>query len=451
MGYESKAEWDAIREHNRQVAQLGARLANLTERDDWPTELYGKPTCRQFIEYIDSLSGNERVELLEWEAKATACESVADESEIWSECPQQFVLSFLIEDDQTDDDDESDAMSADDVLEKACSVVANCIPWKSAEDELAAIENTLSMGSTSQREAVIQWANDVIATNESGTDLLANDAPLLRSIPEPLRDFFDLTSLDGKSTDESLSSKPEAMSFKTDRSGVKQQLEEELHQCRKRLDEAILEREIKDGEAKLAKKRAESAQDELNSVMRQLDDLNHGIYQARLPFHAESDTATASPQSAAKQGATPGNTDDVAGWHVSVLTTKELLQKTNGMSEGAGITDAIADVLGDAEFGTIGLLEAHMKKHGEFWFKSLKGIGEGKACKIAEALGCLRACYPVDTEPLDELVLDEAAYQQGVEGKRLGGPRACPYPKTGHQGRSWFKGYDDQANAEGGV
>lgn len=451
MGYESLTEEEAIRAFGKECNQLGAKLANMTAHETWPAETFGMPTARQFSAFIfKHVSGNNLAALREWIQRASACEDFSRHADIWGTCPG--VLIGLFEETREQfaptkaDDDESDAMSPADLFERACSIVVNYVPWKSDEDELAAVESTLLMGSASQREAVIQWATDVIATNESGTDLLANDAPLLRSIPEPLRDFFDLASLDGKSTDDSLPPKPESLPDKPSRSR-----EESMRKIMDRIPNAVAELNEAEGtvagleaEVKLARKNLESKHAMLIALNREYVRVRDGgEYQMPLPFNGSEDAATASPSGAAKSGTTPGNADEVAGWHVSVLTAKELLQKTNGQSEGAGITDANVDALVDAELGTIGLLESHMKKHGEHWFKSLKGIGEGKACKIAEALGCLRACYPVDTEPLEPLVLDEDAYHMGFNSRVEGHPCSIPngWSATGMQGRSFVEGW----------
>lgn len=455
MARESDTEERAIREHNQQVAQLGSRLANLTERDNWP---YGKASCREFIEAIDKLSGVDRLALIEWEHEAAVSEDLSEGGPIWDSCPKAFYDLLPIGEDAPTGVDESDAMSPADLIERACAAVANYVKWKSCGGWFTdTFEDIVEHASSGELMELVEWATDVVKTNESGTELTANGGTLLKSIPKPLEHFFDVASLDGKSTDASLPPKAESLPDKPSRSReeTKAVLEEQVNNALERLDAALLDHAGKDKAAKAAKKIADEAQEVLNAMVRVLRDFNAGgEYQQCLPFPAESDAATASPSGAAKPGTTPGNADEVAGWHVSVLTTKQLLQATNGQSEGAGITDANVDALVDADLGTIGLLESHMKKHGEFWFRNgLKGIGESKACKIAEALGCLRACYPVDTEPLDELILDDDAYQRGAQYQREGGDRMLPdgWKETSHQGRSWLDGYDDAASTEGGA
>lgn len=466
MASENAAEFEAEAEFHRQSAQkvdpgmqaLANRLASLTGRDHWPT---GTSTADQACGFLATLSSEDYDYASEWIDRAIGASDISRENQdLWDDCLVEMT-DWL----------QSLGTSDFDTLEKALSLVSEFGRWSQSITE----SDVLGWNEETQ-DAVAQWADDVVATNEAGGHLTDNGGTLL-NLPEVLREFF---TLDAESIPETAPATPDAIKAETPEE-AKTRIEGMIPTALKMLrdSESIAESRKKAHDA--AKKSVEAMQDQLNQLVTELSEALTGCaggeYQLRMPFDRASDSvATASPESAAKSGiatdlaANSGAqekvdsapaaptvglvaADPIAGESVAVLVADQLSQRTNGKSDGVGIPQGTVDLLVDASLGTIGLLEEHMRKRGDFWAKDVKGIGPGKADKITAALGVLRACFPqpaIDTEPLEELILDQAAYQLGVVAKRGGGPRALinGWSATGHQGRSWLKGYDDQAKTE---
>lgn len=430
-------ECDARRDIELAEKQLAARIANLCDQDDWPERLYSRLTANEALEHIKQLDGDVREELSAWvDRAANESRAIGNES-LWAACPAQFRGEFA----------KASELLPIDKLEKAMSIVANYIPQKQHDGANDWQPSDL------EHEAALEWAEDVVSTHEAGGDLRANGGTLL-NVPEQLREYFDweaaevaalndkLPTLNDDSTGDNLSPKKprnraEALRWLLDR----------IPSAVSALD--VAERLVAEREAALksAKKILDAEQENLHALNREyVRVLDGGDYQQLLPFEDEPQAE----QVATQPSPSPVAADPIAGEPVAVLVADQLSVKTNGKSDGVGIPQGTVDLLVDASLGTIGLLEEHMRKHGEFWAKGLKGIGPGKADKITAALGVLRQCFPADAGPLEELILDEAAYQLGVLARRAGKPRDCAYCETGHQGRSWIKGYDDAASMEGG-
>lgn len=68
-----------------------------------------------------------------------------------------------------------------------------------------------------------------------------------------------------------------------------------------------------------------------------------------------------------------------------------------------GISQKVCDTLAAADVNTLGDLQDRMKKHGQFWWKDIKGIGDGKASNITDAFNefVTRSEQGQDTEPED--------------------------------------------------
>lgn len=243
----------------------------------------------------------------------------------------------------------------------------------------------------------------------------------------------------------------------------KAELEADVHELRKVYIEATMERDRRHSAYKAAKDAADEALADLLMAVNQLDDLNHPdeFTEKRLkePHRDDAPGQKKLPLTISDKPVTSGDNsgvDAAAGFPIGCLEVSQLKEKTNGVSVGAdgksaGISQSTADMLMDRGFPTVGQLEAHMRTNGEFWAKEIKGVGPAKADLIAEAIAVLRRVFPQsEAADLEELILDEAAYQMGVAARRGGGPRALinGWSATGHQGRSWLKGYDDQAKTE---
>ncbi len=229
------------------------------------------------------------------------------------------------------------------------------------------------------REKLETWVGDVLATVENGGDLRDNGGTLL-TVPDCLTHLFTpQTHADASVSD---SGRPE---FSETREEAKARLESEMHALRQEWSEAVLKKDQNKASYDSAKKNEEEVRGRLLFKLGELDDINHGgEWQRRLPL--ERGTEEREPVST--------ETDQAIAMSVGVLTEEQLAEKTNGQCGDAGIPTGTADLLVDAGLGTIGLLEAHMRKHKEFWAKEIKGIGPAKAEKILEALGELRKVYP---------------------------------------------------------
>lgn len=507
------------------VKKLAQQIESLAGRDDWPADRYARISADDAARFLWSLSDEDYDLVRDWVDVAVAEADIgAGNDELWQMCLCDFTdtLEELldvesaegasgVEDGDSKEAEANGDLEPRDLLEKACSILAGEVPWKSAEDQLAAVENTLANASSEQREAVLQWAEDVVATNEAGGSIRDNGGTLL-NVPDLLREFFDWEAAEAAAIEVAAEEKPEEKPAQNQKAGDPQskveaqpvqrpetpleaimRIERELPSAWKFLEDAKSVAESRKASYDAAKKHVDAMQIALNAMVEELTEAINGFqggnYQYRLPFdrssesNASNSAATASPEGAAKSGiatdsaanqgteekvdtaptpathvaatATPNvglvAADPIAGESVAVLVADQLSQRTNGKSDGAGIPQGTVDLLVDASLGTIGLLEEHMRRRGEYWARDIKGVGPGKAEKITAALGVLRQCFPLpvaDTEPLEELILDEVAYQDGVSAKTIGAPRACPYQPNGHQGRSWLKGYDDQTKTE---
>lgn len=247
------------------------------------------------------------------------------------------------------------------------------------------------------------WVADVLATTAERGDLRANGGPLL-VLPECLRGFFDLEQPDDAPEG---SSEPQDASSDAPKAETPAEAKERI--------EAIIPtalRQLRDAESiaasrkaahDAAKKNVDAMQNQLNQLVAELSEALEGIngkdFQFRLPFDRTSENSSAlggDANSGTATGSESGTSqsDEAIGWAVHVLTVDQLTEKTNGQSDGKGISEAIADKLVDNGLHTIGELESHMRQHSVYWFKPLKGIGEGKADSILDAVNALRRVYP---------------------------------------------------------
>ena len=92
-----------------------------------------------------------------------------------------------------------------------------------------------------------------------------------------------------------------------------------------------------------------------------------------------------------------------------------------------GVTESQTDRLIEAGFSTMGDLQARMLKEGAWWWKDVKGVGEGKAEKINEALTAIVTEQQAKSGELDELdpsfeAKEEAAPAAQPEAKSYGDP-----------------------------
>lgn len=453
------------------LKKLASRIANLCDQDSWPADIYARLTANQALKFLDTLTEEDIEVLSEWVDVATASSDLSvGNTELWLDCLFEFT-GFLGEEKFNPDEESSDQPTLDphELLEKSLSVLTEIVPLRQGVVFDSVSLHKLIEDQHQQREELLAWAEDVVSTVESDGCISANGGTLL-NVPECLREFFDW---DKAAAELLLSDKAEPSDLRDNDPPAAETAEE----ARVRIEEMIPTafKMLRDAESiaesrkkahEAAKKNVEAMQDQLNQLVEELTEALTGIaggdYQLRLPLDRVSNTAaTASASTAAKSGITPDSetksnglekpvglvaADPIAGESVAVLVADQLSQKTNGKSDGVGIPQGTVDLLVDASLGTIGLLEEHMRKRGEYWAKDVKGVGPGKAEKIVAALGKLRECYPqpvADTEPLEELILDQEAYASGKAAKNLGGPRACPYVATGHQGRSWLRGWDE--------
>jgi len=247
------------------------------------------------------------------------------------------------------------------------------------------------------------WISDVLATTAERGDLRANGGPLL-VLPECLEQFFDLGQPDDAPEG---SSEPQDASCDVPKAETPDEAKTRI--------EAIIPtalRQLRDAESiaasrkaahDAAKKNVDAMQDQLNQLVTEFSEALTGVaggdFQFRLPFDRTSENSSAiggDANSGTATGSESGTSqsDEAIGWAVHVLTVDQLTEKTSGQSDGKGISEAIADKLVDNGLHTIGELESHMRQHSVYWFRPLKGIGEGKADVILEAVNALRRVYP---------------------------------------------------------
>lgn len=255
-----------------------------------------------------------------------------------------------------------------------------------------------------QHDELETWVNDVLATTAERGDLKANGGPLL-VLPECLREFFDLEQPDDASEGSSepqdaASDVPNAETPAEAKERIEGMIPTALRQLRDAESIAASRKAAHDA----AKKNVDAMQDQLNELVTELSEALDGIngkdFQFRLPFNRMTENSSATggdSNSGAATGSESGTTqsDEAIGWAVHVLTVDQLTEKTSGfLADGKGISEAVADKLVDNHINTIGELESHMRQHGVYWFRPLKGIGEGKADSILDAVNALRRVYP---------------------------------------------------------
>jgi len=247
------------------------------------------------------------------------------------------------------------------------------------------------------------WVADVLATTAERGDLKANGGPLL-VLPECLQGFFDLGQPDDASDGSSeprdaFGDAPKAETPAEAKERIEAIIPTALRQLRDAESIAASRKAAHDA----AKKNVDAMQGQLNQLVTELSEALTGVaggdFQFRLPFDRTSENSSA-PGGDANSGAATGSasetsqSDEAIGWAVHVLTVDQLTEKTSGQSDGKGISEAIADKLVDNGLRTIGELESHMRQNSVYWFRPLKGIGEGKADVILDAVNALRRVYP---------------------------------------------------------
>lgn len=88
-----------------------------------------------------------------------------------------------------------------------------------------------------------------------------------------------------------------------------------------------------------------------------------------------------------------------------LATNSEGLPATNGKPDAwrttcidalqaHGLSENIVGKLRGKSIETLGDLSDHQAKHGQWWFKEIKGLGEGKAAKVADAQAAFWAANP---------------------------------------------------------
>lgn len=286
-------------------------------------------------------------------------------------------------------------------LAKAISEVALVLTLRDdAEiDEMSILDEL----NDDQHDELETWVNDVLATTAERGDLKANGGPLL-VLPECLREFFDLDqsddAIEGSSEPQDASSDVSKAETSAE---AKERIEGMIPTALRQLRDAESIAASRKAAHDAAKKNVDAMQDQLNQLVTELSEALDGIngkdFQFRLPFDRTSENSSATggdSNSGTATGSESGTSqsDEAISWAVHVLTVDQLADKTHGQSDGKGISEAIADKLVDNGLHTIGELESHMRQNGVYWFKPLKGIGEGKADSILDAVNALRRVYP---------------------------------------------------------
>ena len=79
------------------------------------------------------------------------------------------------------------------------------------------------------------------------------------------------------------------------------------------------------------------------------------------------------PEPAEAATAGPETDDDDEPWRATPISS-------------LGLTDGAIDALAEADIQTVGDLTDHVKRHGDFWWRDIAGIGEQCAEKISDAM-----------------------------------------------------------------
>jgi hypothetical protein len=379
------------------VKLLAERLGSLSDRADWPGDRYGSLAADDAVAWLltQTIDVYERVQ--DWTDVAIGETDIGAENnpELWLECPAELT-------DWLEERHENSRLLG--------AIKAVGQRWRT--DIEITPQAFLSDLDGDELNELNEWVDSVHDTLASGGDLKANGGDLL-IVPECLRTVVEPIPADEQaggeaSADSSASAAVDQQPPRAETPAeARQRLEEMLPIALRQLRDAESLAESRKKAHDAAKKNVDAMQDQLNSLVEELSEALTGVaggdFQTRLPFDRVSQPEAGQPDPAAEKSDEPENAtageDPILGCAIHLLTRDQLSSKTNGRSGDVGISDAIADKLGDAGIYTIGQLEALMReKGGSHWYRDLTGIGKGKAEDICNALEALRRVFPMVSE-----------------------------------------------------